>query len=369
MTLNLRFAVISDLHIAQPHTIWQHPNRLHLVEVSIPVFETILERLSHLDLDCLLLPGDLTQHGEPDNHAWLADRLANLPYPAYVIPGNHDIPVMNADQRSIGFNEFPSYYRANGYQGRDQLYYTCTLAPGVRLVALNSNQFDGQGQQIGWLDDGQLAWLEQVLAQYGDEFLIVMIHHNVVEHLPNQAQDPLGQRYMLGNAALLRSLLLRFGVQVVLTGHLHVQDVAHQEGLYDITTGSLVTYPHPYRILHLQTDGHGCPWLQIESATVQAVPGWDDLQQTSRELMGDRSAMFMVKLLTQPPLNLPLQQAIQLAPQLRYFWADIAAGDALIHLPDLPQAVTQFFYRFSAIATDRSIQMIDNHISLRLERP
>ena len=94
--LNFKFAIVSDLHIALPHTIWDHPRRFHLVEISIPAFELVLERLSRLDLDFLLLPGDLTQHGEPDNHTWLSQRLAQLPYPTYVIPGNHDVPAVVA---------------------------------------------------------------------------------------------------------------------------------------------------------------------------------------------------------------------------------------------------------------------------------
>lgn len=86
MSLEFRFAIASDLHIALPHTIWDHPTRFHLVEVSIPALELVLERLERLELDFLLLPGDLTQHGEPENHRWLAERLAKLPYPVYVIP-------------------------------------------------------------------------------------------------------------------------------------------------------------------------------------------------------------------------------------------------------------------------------------------
>lgn len=82
--LNLRpfrFAIISDPHIALPHTIRQIPNRFHLVEVSIPVFEAILADLAEADLDFLLLPGDLTQHGERENHEWLVNRLRQLPFP------------------------------------------------------------------------------------------------------------------------------------------------------------------------------------------------------------------------------------------------------------------------------------------------
>jgi 3',5'-cyclic AMP phosphodiesterase CpdA len=110
MTLDLRFAVASDLHIGLPHTIQDHPTRFHLVEVSISAFEAVLDHLSQLDLDFLLIPGDLTQHGEPENHAWLAKRLADLPFPAYVIPGNHDVPVFEPDGTSIGWKDFPRYY-------------------------------------------------------------------------------------------------------------------------------------------------------------------------------------------------------------------------------------------------------------------
>ncbi len=281
MSLKFRFAVVSDLHIALPHTIWDHPTRFHLVEVSIPALEIVLEHLAQLELDFVLLPGDLTQHGEPDNHAWLQERLLKLPFPAYVIPGNHDVPSLLPDGHSIGLADFPHYYRKFGYDNPEQLYYTHELLPGVRLIGLNSNSF-AQGQQIGRLDDSQLDWLREVLAAT-DEFVLVMVHHNVVEHLPNQSRHELGQRYMLENAVELLQLLREFRVQLVFTGHLHVQDIAHAQGVYDITTGSLVSYPHPYRVLQFHQEQHGRNWLQIESHRVESLPKLPDLQQISRQ--------------------------------------------------------------------------------------
>ncbi|NEQ54580.1 MAG: metallophosphoesterase, partial [Leptolyngbya sp. SIO3F4] len=68
MALLARFAVVSDLHIALPHTVWDSPKRFHLVEVSIPAFEQILDHLEQVGIDFLLLPGDLVQHGERENH-------------------------------------------------------------------------------------------------------------------------------------------------------------------------------------------------------------------------------------------------------------------------------------------------------------
>lgn len=375
MVLNFRFAIVSDLHIALPHTIWDHPNRFHLVEVSIPAFESVLEHLTQLDLDFLLLPGDLTQHGEPENHAWLRSRLAQLPFPVYVVPGNHDVPVLKANQQSIAFADFPHYYRKFGYEDPQQPYYNCQLLPGVRLIGLNSNSFNDQGEQVGRLDRQQLRWLEAELAATGDELVLVMVHHNVVEHLPNQSRHPMANRYMLENAPELLQLLQKYKVQLVFTGHLHVQDVACSQGIYDITTGSLVSYPHPYRVLEFCRDDDGREWLQILSHRVESVPDFPNLQQSSRQWMGDRSFPFLIKLLTLPPLSLPLAQAKELAPGLRDFWATIADGDAVLDYPHFPLEVRRHIQAYGAlvqpnsgIATNDSATLIDNNSTLILAR-
>ncbi|MGB8700612.1 MAG: metallophosphoesterase [Thermosynechococcaceae cyanobacterium] len=363
MTTDLRFAVVSDLHIGLPHTILDHPTRFHLVEVSIPAFEQVLDHLSQLDLDFLLIPGDLTQHGEPENHAWLAQRLAQLPFPVYVIPGNHDVPVPEPDGTSIGWRDFPSYYRKCGYETGDDLYYAVSPVPGVQLIALNSNQFDVNGRQIGSVDAAQLQWLEQTLEQSKADLVLAMIHHNVLEHLPDQTCHPIGRRYMLANAAALLEILQAAKVQFVFTGHLHVQDIAYCDGLLDITTGSLVSYPHPYRIVRLRHNATGQPELTIESHRVRALPDWPTLQDYSRQWMGDRSVPFITYLLTHPPLNLSPQDAAEIVPHLKYFWATIADGDPEFQFPEFPADLRTHFESYShRYSLEAQLHLQDNHI-------
>jgi 3',5'-cyclic AMP phosphodiesterase CpdA len=368
MSLNFRFAIISDPHVGLPHTIWNLSNRFHLIEISIPALELVLDQLMEENIDFLLLPGDLTQHGEPDNHTWLANRLARLPFPVYVIPGNHDVPVLNSDRQSISWTDFAHYYQKCGYAHTERLYYTCLVRHGVRLIALNSNIFDADGNQLGRLDREQLRWLEDVLitAKTKDELVLLMVHHNVLEHLPDQSNHPMGRRYMLDNAAQLRQLLQKYQVQLVFTGHLHAQHIADSQGLYDITTGSLVGYPHPYRILEFRTDPQGHQSLKISSNRVKSLPGWPDLPVKSRELMGDRSYPFMMRLLSSPPLELPKSLCEELVPSLRYFWADIANGDAHFNFSHFPPKVGQYFHRFSATDVDGQPLCKDNNIILQL---
>ena len=82
--------------------------------------------------------------------------------------------------------------------------------------------------------------------------------------------------------------------------------------------------------------------------------------------MGDRSVPFMLKLLTQPPLNLPQDEAEKLAPSLRNFWADIASGDALFDFPDFPQRARRYFEKYGAISVDGNPALIDNNTTLLL---
>lgn len=359
MGLKFKFAIASDLHIALPHTIWHHPSRFHLVEYSIPAFEEVLSHLASLDLDFLLLPGDLTQHGEPENHQWLSSRLAKLPYPVYVIAGNHDVPRLETlDQFTPHYTQF-GFDR--GFSDPHRLYYEREILPNVRLIGLNSNQFDEDGQQIGWIDDEQLDWLQKVLNRQDYALNLVTIHHNVLEHMHEQSQNALGKRYMLGNAESLCQVLHQAKVKLVFTGHLHVQDIAYSDryDLYDITTGSLVSYPHPYRVLNYISDDGG-DRLEIESFRVKSIPEQADLLHFSREWMGDRSHPFVLRLLTHPPLNLPLEIAESMTPDLRYFWAYIADGDAEFTFPNFPEVAQQYFEAFSDVPPK------DNNVTLML---
>lgn len=366
--MNFRFAIISDPHIALPHTIKHHSHRFHLVEVSIPTFEKAINHLIQLNIDFLLLPGDLTQDGEPDNHQWLADRLNNLPFPSYVIPGNHDVLTPLKTDTNIGLFDFPSYYTHCGYQDKNQLYYSQEILPNVQLIGLNSNQFNAEEKQIGYIDTQQLNWLENILPQFKDKLVFVMVHHNIIEHLPNQSKHELGRRYMADNAFKLQEILHKHQIKLIFTGHLHVQDIINDGDLHEITTGSLVSYPHPYRVIDCEILENNKISLDIKSYKIDNVPEFPNLAEISRNHLGDRSLPFMMRLLTSSPIHLPEAEAMRLAPQLRDFWANIAEGDNLFEFSDFPPMLRQYFKQFGAIDPQGNPRLWDNETQLVFEK-
>lgn len=70
----VRIAAVGDIHVGVESTGHLRPHFEHLGERA----------------DVLLLAGDLTRLGDPDEARVLAEELRDLPVPAYAVLGNHD---------------------------------------------------------------------------------------------------------------------------------------------------------------------------------------------------------------------------------------------------------------------------------------
>jgi hypothetical protein len=107
----------------------------------------------------------------------------------------------------------------------------------------------------------------------------------------------------------------------------------------------------------------------VESFRVEGVETVPDLQASSLQWMRDRAIPFMVKFLTSPPFHLPLDKAEFYAPELRDFWATIAAGDNYLDFPHLPPEINQHLQAFGAVDRAGNYQPIDNAVTLQLSPP
>ena len=78
----VRIAAAGDIHCSEPL-------REHIEQA----FAAIAEQA-----DLVLLAGDLTTHGEPEQAAVLADACRGLPVPVYAVLGNHDYHANRCDE-------------------------------------------------------------------------------------------------------------------------------------------------------------------------------------------------------------------------------------------------------------------------------
>jgi 3',5'-cyclic AMP phosphodiesterase CpdA len=115
--------------------------------------------------DCVLVTGDLTDCGRPEEYALVADMLSALPMPVFVIPGNHD---RRETMRDVMAPKFP-YLR----QSPDFLHYTVEDFP-VRLIGLDTVQ---SGEDGGAICARREAWLGERLAEGDGRPTFVFMHH------------------------------------------------------------------------------------------------------------------------------------------------------------------------------------------------
>ncbi len=282
------FVVMTDLHTYDPHLGTDGKafenyvtGDYKLIKESAEILQTATGQIKNENVSFVLVPGDLTDHGDRASHELVAQYLKQLQAngkKVYVIPGNHDIENANASRyagnialriRNITAEEFVQIYADFGY--KDALYrdpaslsYVAEPRKGLWLLALDSCRYRGKvGEKetvtAGRFSPQTLVWIEDMLinAAKANKAVIAMVHHPVVEHFDGQARD--FPEYVIENYQAVSRLLVAYNVRLALTGHFHAQDITEKtwpdinKFLFDVETGSLATYPCPYSLINIDS--------------------------------------------------------------------------------------------------------------------
>jgi 3',5'-cyclic AMP phosphodiesterase CpdA len=331
------FALISDPHVSvpNPHTGWQPtpiPHEPTMYDRSGELLDAAIAEINALpELDFVLVAGDLTRDSEPYNHDRARELFTRFRKPVFCVSGNHDQPrparlrptqFLDPDVTPVPTGDIPRLYGDFGFTDTQRPAYSCDPTPDVHLVGICSAK---AGDDRGFITPEVLAWLDDDLTRQRDRRreTIFMLHHSIIEHVPGESVNPTFSWFHVENAAALKAVLRRHGVRITLTGHLHIQDVKEEDGLYNIATASLAGYPHAYRIMHLR-DGV----LEIRSPRLRSIPSEPDLQRCSRDYTADVFVSILRDALMAAPFHYGAERAARTARQLREWWPSIADGDA-----------------------------------------
>lgn len=125
-----------------------------------------VEHLLRLDPkpDVVLMTGDLTDFGKPEEYRLLRRLIGPLKCPIYVVPGNHD----DRENLRRAFSDH-AYLPSDG----EFLHYAVEDHP-VRLIGLDTTIPGAPG---GTLCARRLEWLDRTLAQGPDRPTAIFMHH------------------------------------------------------------------------------------------------------------------------------------------------------------------------------------------------
>lgn len=276
--------IISDLHFydkslgitGEAFENYLSEDRKLLAE-SEEILQVAIEQIIEAQPDALLIPGDLTKDGELICHKKVVTYLQQVEdagISVYVVPGNHDIDNPDAVSykgdketrvETITSSDFTSIYNEFGFKEalfRDvsSLSYVVEPTEGLWLFCMDTtitetNYDDNYPMTDGAHEPATLEWMEDLLikANQKGKAVAIMHHHAVVPHW--DGQEKLHNEYIVEGYKSLQEFYAYYNAKFVFTGHYHSQDIAkapleESEGspfVYDIETGSLLTYPCPIR--------------------------------------------------------------------------------------------------------------------------
>ena len=308
----VKFAVMSDTHYFSPnlwsdcpdYTVALNSDRKMFNE-SRAILKKALDDVVANECQLVLIPGDLTKDGELVCHKevkQLVDdaksrlKAKGVDCKFLVINGNHDLRNFNGKDFSdghaadaehtepaqlkdlwsdiYGSDDIVFFDKSGDRDG--SLSYAARPFKGLTVIAVDTckyNETDSEGHtpcQVteGDISDDLLKWgCDQAKqARAAGDLVLAIQHHGVVPHFVGE--EGIMWQYLVGPQGAgkynqVADAYAKAGISAVLTGHMHANDVAAKtvEGLdapiYDIETGSLVTYPSYMRMGTLAYQANG----------------------------------------------------------------------------------------------------------------
>ena len=317
--MNLRIAVMSDLHYLSPDMIADTEDFEHafnsdrkLLKESSSVLREMLERVRADKPDILLVSGDLTKDGEQECHAALAKQLQQLQQDIpglkiYVINGNHDIRNYNAknfntaDGKAVRATrtepeDFKQIYDfvysdptviatftpAEGNKAGG-LSYVARPVEGLTIIAMdtcryssdNTSNGDDEHETSGAISADLEKWVieQTAAAKARGDLVIGLEHHGLVPHF--DVEPTILPMYLVNGYERIAQEYADAGMSAVFTGHMHAVDIAAMttkagNTFYDIETGSALTYPCPIRFVDLRRStvgGETSTYMSVSTKT------------------------------------------------------------------------------------------------------
>lgn len=271
--------------------------------------------------DLVIIPGDLTKGGEMVSHQLVVSILRSLltaDIPVIVVPGNHDIDnpegyYFNGDNTRPAGRTSPAQFKAlyadfgyNQAYAKDpaSLSFVCEPLEGLVLLCIDTNKYEenlyldkgdtkNYNQTSGRIRPATLTWMlaEADKARAEGKQVVLVQHHNIVQHY--DAQGILQGDYIVEDYEKVSKRLMSHGIHMAFTGHTHLQDIAQYrviadnaqlDSLVDVATGSVISYPNPWRTIKVNNEF--TEW-QINTEYVTAIPSLSDVKSTCYKLLYD----------------------------------------------------------------------------------
>ena len=160
------------------------------------------------------------------------------------------------------------------------------ISDSGRYSADNTDEGTAEHQTSGQISEELKNWVieqAQAATEKGNT-VIGMMHHGLIEHF--DMEEEFLADYLVNDYQNISAAFADAGIHYVFTGHMHANDIAAMttaagNELYDIETGSAVTYPCPMRFVSFSSTTEGSE--RTIKADIDTVMDLDNITYTKAD--------------------------------------------------------------------------------------
>ncbi len=233
---NIKFVQVTDAHLSLKS------------DFSVRVLESAVEDINkQQDIAFVVFDGDNINEPKSEDLRKFVSIVKKLNVPYYIVVGNHDVYKSN-NMSKVRYYEiirennilFPQ--RSANYKFTKNGFIFLTL-DGAKEVIPGST---------GYYKEKTLAWLDKTLTK-NEKKPVVIFQHFPIEYPSNGVEKRIKTTKTYRAEDYQKVLDKHHNVLAIISGHFHVNYETMKDGVYHISSPSLLGMPNSYKIIDIVT--------------------------------------------------------------------------------------------------------------------
>ena len=210
------------------------------------------------DISFVVFTGDNIDSPKPEYVAEFTKIANKLNVPYYIVIGNHDVYKNNALSKVqyleiVHDNNFFFRYKKPNYVFNKNGFVFIVL-DGAKEVVPGTN---------GYYKEGTLKWLDAQLTKHKNDKVVIL------QHFPVVTGKDLASHMVYKKENYFSVLDKHDNVISVVAGHLHINYEAMRNGVYHITSPTLLNDTPTYKVINISTTKGFSPMVYTELKPVE----------------------------------------------------------------------------------------------------
>lgn len=232
---NIKFAQITDAHMTVESEFSQRVLEYAIKDIN-----------SNPEISFVVFTGDNIDFPSVENLRLFNSIIKKLKIPYYIVLGNHDV-YKNKQMSKVQYFEILREHkpfmrqRSANYKFKKNNFLFVTVDGAKEVIP----------GPAGYYRNDTLSWLDKVLTKNKKKSIIIFQHFPI--EYPNNSEGRLKTHRTYKVEEYRQMLSKHNNVLAILSGHFHVNDEIMKDGVYHISTPSLIAVPHSYKIVDIVT--------------------------------------------------------------------------------------------------------------------